>query len=55
MKIAFFIVSCFTVFSMFMCSLYGCATRAGEIWFGCLLTAWMALFGILIFGVCGMM
>lgn len=52
MKIAFFIVACFGVFSMFMCSHYGCSTRRGEIWFGCLLGAWLALLGICMFGFC---
>jgi hypothetical protein len=52
MKIAFFIVTCFAVLSMFMSSHYGCTTRAGETWFGCLLVAWMALIGILMFGFC---
>lgn len=37
LKIAFFIMACFAVFSMFMCSNHGCSTRPGEIWLGCLL------------------
>ena len=46
MKIGFFIAACFAVFSIFMCNLYGYSTRLGQIWFGCLLWAWIALVGI---------
>lgn len=49
-QIAFFIVACFAGLSMFMCSHYGGSTRKGEIWFGCLLGAWLALLGIWMFG-----